>query len=363
MGRKKKNRGWKQRYWNWSWGSNYWDEKSLTHNELADQLMPLTQSLQKVDDMAAKFRLGGARVGDLQELQRVLLNAVNIEKKKFSLVNPESIRNVIYDMCDDLHLEIQEMPDQFPCYLLCIVSRRWDGPNIVLHELHLSPRNCFSPDRRFIMLFRSGRTRLFLRLSIFRDRLYEHLQGHEEQMDFDEECDDILDKVGALVLGAAWYEDQRLPFHVSDVFGLENFRSVMELLGFILGTDLYKVKTALREDADSTIDFFEHVYVNRPLARLLRSMSQPEFINFSELEKKAGEAYKKLNIAFSDFLATGNALDDLERFPLYKIVLGFFFNLNEVANKRFWKPNLEEAISAVESEADGNSQAILSVLT
>ena len=361
MGRRKKKKR-KQNYWNQWWTFNYREGDNFTRSELIEQLSSLINTLKQVDALAGQFRYGGAYVRDLQKIQEVLSQPIEIQKSRFTLLAPHMARTAPYHLCDDLHLEVHAMPDQFPCYLLCKISRHWDGPDIVLDELYLSPRNCFFPDSRFVMLSRNGRSLLFLRLSLFRDRVYEYIQAKQDEIGADEECDEILNNVGLLVLGAAWYEDQRLPFHVSDVFGLDNFRSAMELVGFILGSDLYKVATALRDDSKYVIDFFEHIYVNQPLARLLRDISQSKSINFVELEGKAKEVFSNLNVMFSNFLSAIDVLDDLERFPLYKIVLGFFFNLREIADKSFWRPKFEEVRDLIESNADENSRAILAAL-
>jgi len=278
------------------------------------------------------------------------------------LTNPAMLQAALYDLCDDLHFEVNSMTDQFPCYLICTISHQWDGPDILLDELYLSPRNCFFPDSRFVMLSRNGRSRLFLRLSIFRERLYEYIQSSKAAIDVDEECNNILEAIGTLVLKAAWYEDQRLAFHVSDVFKLDNFRSAMELLGFILGSDLYKVKTTLYNDSKYVIDFFEHIYINQPLTELLRAISLSKFTNFARLEEKAKESFSNLNIIFSEFLSTTEALQDLEIFPLYKIILGFYFNLRKIADRNFWKPKLRETIELIENKAEESSQDILEVL-
>ncbi len=278
------------------------------------------------------------------------------------MTNPAMLQAALYDLCDDLHFEVNSMTDQFPCYLICTISHQWDGPDILLDELYLSPRNCFFPDSRFVMLSRNGRSRLFLRLSIFRERLYEYIQSSKAAIDVDEECNNILEAIGTLVLKAAWYEDQRLAFHVSDVFKLDNFRSAMELLGFILGSDLYKVKTTLYNDSKYVIDFFEHIYINQPLTELLRAISLSKFTNFARLEEKAKESFSNLNIIFSEFLSTTEALQDLEIFPLYKIILGFYFNLRKIADRNFWKPKLRETIELIENKAEESSQDILEVL-
>ena len=362
MGRRRRKKR-RQKSWNAWWTSSYGSGNDLTRTELRQQLWPLTETFECIDAMAAQVRRGGAHVGDLQELQKILLQPITIRNRNLALMDPAGIRNVLSDLCSDLHLEVHAMPDQFPCYLVCVISRHWDGPDIVLDELYLSPRNCFFPDSRFVMLSRNGRSRLFLRLSIFRDKVREYLQHHQDETSIDEESDDLLDEVGLLVLGAAWYEDQRLPFHVSDVFGLNNLRSAMELLGFILGSDLYKVKTALLEDDRvNVIDFFEHIYTNRPLAKLLKDMSEDKFINFTKLEERAKKAFTNLNAAFSDFLSTTDVLQDLQNFPLYKIILGLFFNLREVADRTFWRPKLKEAINFIEKNADQSSQAVLAAL-
>lgn len=197
MGKRKKKRR-KQNYRNQWWTFNYHERNEFTHSELIEQLSPLINTLKRVDALAGQFRRGGAHVSDLQKIQEVLSQPIGIQKRSFTLQDPQMARTALYHLCDDPHLEVHAMPDQFPCYLLCKISRHWDGPDIVLDELYLSPRNCFFPDARFVMLSRNGRSRFFFRLSIFRDKVHEYLQSGQEETSVDEECDEILDKVGLL---------------------------------------------------------------------------------------------------------------------------------------------------------------------
>ncbi len=279
-----------------------------------------------------------------------------------ALVRPGDVRNALQDLSRELHLEIHAMSDRFPCYLLCRVSTDWDAPDAVVDELYVSSRNDFFPDERFVVLMRAGRSRTFLRLSVFRDKLREHLAVCSANEVDEQECDEILEATAKLVFGAAWYEDQRLPFHVADVFGLEKFRAALELVAFILGSDLYKVTTAIRDGEDLVTDFFEHVYENRPLAEVMRQLHLGGTCDISKLEEEATAAFVKLNRVFSSFLSTTETLCDLEGLELYKIVLGCFYNLRQVADRDMWTPALEEAARTAEAAADQCTRSVLAAL-
>ena len=328
-------------------------------------LKPLMSHISEVDSVVENIRCGNGCVRDLQKLEKALQHPFLIPGRnsiQVALVRPRDVRFALQDFSQELHLEVHAMPDRFPCYLLCRVSTDWDAPDTVIDELHASSRNDFFPDERFVVLMRGGRSRTFLRLSSYRDRLREHLAGCAGDEADEQKCDEILQSAAKLVLGAAWYEDQRLPFHVSDIFGLERFRAALELLAFVLGSDLYKITTALRDGEDKVIEFFDQVYDNRPLAKVLRRLHVGEALDISEVEQKATIEFVRLNKVFSSFLSTTEAVRDLEGIELYKIVLGWYYNLEEVADRKSWMPALEEAVHMVEAQAERCTRSILAML-
>ncbi len=81
MGRRKKKRSKQKNSWNWPWVFNYGDKRNLTRTELMEKLMPLIHSFKRVDTMAEKFRGGGGCIGDLQELNKILSERIEIQKK------------------------------------------------------------------------------------------------------------------------------------------------------------------------------------------------------------------------------------------------------------------------------------------
>ena len=195
---------------------------------------------------------------------------------------------------------------------------------------------------------RNGRSRTFLRISSFRTELKRHTAEAVGEAADDEVCDDILEAVARLVLDAAWYEDQRLPFAVADVFQLGSLRSALEVVGFILGSDLYHVAACLQDDEDIA-GFVEHVHKNRPLASLLRQLEHRGAENLANLETEARQAFIEMNQAFSIFMSKREILQDLEHLELYKIVLGSFGNLRKIAHKKHWTERMADAVQAVET--------------
>lgn len=337
-----------------TWKYGWYNRPAPSGEVLIEQLQPLLSQVQKVDCITETIRRGEGCLGDLQALTQCLAESFSLpasDRKKVALIRPADIRNSLFDIKRDLHLETHAL-DKFPSYLLCRIDTDWDTPDTIVEELYLSPRNDFFPDERFVVLMRTGRSRTFLRLSLFRDRLIEHLAACSEEDAGEEECDEILQAVAKLVIGAAWYEDQRLPFHVADVFGLGKFRAALELVAFILGSDLYKVSTYLRHSGDKVIEFFEQVYDNESLAKLLKQLHLIGKTDISRLEEIATKSFVRLNAAFADFLSTSGALCNLEDLELYRIVLGCFYNLREVADRDTWTPVLEEASGRVEVEAE-----------
>lgn len=353
----------KQRRDTWQYG--WYDRPVPSRQELTAHLKPLLSQIERVDCVVELIRRGDGCVRDLQILAQYLAEPFHLpgpSGRNLALARPADIRHALLDLSRDLHLEIHAMPDRFPSYLLCRIHSDWETPDTIMDELYVSSRSDFFPDERFVVLMRCGRSRTFLRLSTFREKLRAHLALRSDD-DVDEtQCDEILQATARLVIGAAWHEDQRLPFHVADVFGLAQFRAALELVAFILGSDLYKVSTALRHGDDTVIAFFEHVYQNEPLAELLNHLHRDGTPDIPKLEQRATETFVALNAAFSDFLSTAGALRDLESLELYRIVLGCFYSLREVAEKDTWTPKLAEATNLVEAGADQCLHGILATL-
>jgi hypothetical protein len=346
MGRKK---GRKQtRFWNNIW----WKPSSLTHQQLLEQLAPLLVQFQRVDEVVVKVDKGEGRVADLVELERILKEPIQMPcscGKPIILAQPTTVLNELSSLSRDLHLEVHLIKRQYPCYLLCRVSTGWDTPDTVLEQLYISSQNDFFPDKRFTILLRNGRSRTFLYLSLFRDKLKEYLAKTWTEIPDEDECDQILETIAKLVLAAAWYEDQRLPFFVADIFQLKRFRSALELVAFVLGSDLYQVASEIQDGNKIVIDFFSHIYKNPPLAKVLELLNCQGAGNMSDWESIARKDFAKLNIAFSTFLSSTNMLYNLEELELYKIVLGCFGTLPEVASEAYWTPALQQAIEEIET--------------
>lgn len=331
----------------------WWEEPQIGRDELLQRLNPLLIQIRRVDEVVKKIARGEGRVADLVGLEQILIQPFSIAgpgRQTIMLSQPASVHTALSSLSRELHLEVHAVDGQYPCYLLCRVSTAWDSPDTILEELLVSSvRNEFLADSRFVVLLRSGRSRTFLRVSLFRENLRRYLADTKGEVPDEQACDDILETVATLVLAAAWYEDQRLPFTVADVFQLRCFRSALELVGFVLGSDLYQVAAGLQDDGGEVVGFFEHVYDNRPLAGLLRRLEHRGPENLADLETRAREAFLELNRAFSAFLSTRDAICDLERLELYRIVLGSFGNLEEIAQREHWTATMERSVQAIEA--------------
>jgi hypothetical protein len=346
MSRKKRRK--KAQSWDYGW----WEELRPSREEVLHRVEPLVSQIRRVDAVVDKIARGKARVAELVDLEQILREPISMAgsgQPPVSLSQPVGVRSALSSIARELHLEVQAVEGQYPCYLLCRISDSWDSPDTVLEELHLSTvRNELFVDRRFLVLMRNGRSRTFLRMSSFRTALRRHTAETGGEAADDEACDDILEAVARLVLDAAWYEDQRLPFAVADVFQLGSLRSALEVVGFILGSDLYHVAAYLQDDEDIT-GFVEHVHKNRPLASLLRQLQHRGAENLTNLETEARQAFIKLNQAFSAFMSEREILRDLEHLELYKIVLGSFGNLREIAHRKHWTERTADAVQVVEA--------------
>ncbi len=345
-----------------TWGYAWWEDPPLGRKELLRRVEPLLKQIRRVDEVVAKIAEGKGRVADLVGLEQILKEPFALSDTggtRLMLAQPAAVRSALTSVSRELHLEVHSIDGQYPSYLLCRISTDWDAPDAILEELYVSVRNDFFMDNRFVVLLRNGRSKTFLRLSPFREKLRAHLAKMGSEAPDDEACDDILETVATLVLAAAWYEDQRLPFAVADVFQLRSFRSAMELVGFVLGSDPYQAATGLRDAGEEVVDFFDQVYDSRPLACLLRRLSCRGVENLSGLEAGARDAFLELNQAFSAFLSMTGALRDLDHLELYKIVLGGFGNLHEVAGREYWTTALEQAVRTIETRATEHIQRLM----
>ena len=338
-----------------SWGYAWWEKPPPSRDKLLERVEPLLAHIRRVDEIVVTIIRGEGHVADLVGLGKVIREPFSIKgsgRGSVMLAQMADVRSALSSISRELHLEVHAVDGQYPCYLLCRVSTDWDAPDTVLEELYVSTvPNDFFVDERFTILLKGGRSRTFLRLSLFREKLWQWLTETLDESPDDKACDDVLEAVATLVLAAAWYEDQRLPFHVADVFGLDKFRAALELVGFILGSDLYQVTTAIRDGNEDVVGFFEHVYENRPLAQLLARLNRHGVENLADLEAGARDAFVELNQAFSAFMSMTDALGDLESLELYKLVLGCFGNLHEVADREHWTAALEQAAQTIETSA------------
>ena len=172
MGRKKRRR--QTSFWKNMW----WRPSSLTHQELLEQLDPLLVRFQQVDGIVVKITKGEGHVADLVDLERILKEPIQMPcsiSKHIILAQPKTVLSELNSLSRDLHLEIHSIKGQYPCYLLCRVITGLDTPDTDLEQLYVSSQNDFFQDKRFTILLRNGRSRTFLHLSPFREKLKEHL--------------------------------------------------------------------------------------------------------------------------------------------------------------------------------------------
>jgi hypothetical protein len=337
------------------WNDVWWKSCPLIPEELIQRLNPLLRQIRRVDEIVERVAVGKGRISDLVNLERILREPLTISeanRTSITLAQPTEVRYALSSLSDEIHLEVHALDGRYPCYLLCRISTGWDMPDTVVDELYVSSRNDFFLDERFTVLLRNGRSRTFLRLSPFRKKLKEWFAKTSAEPPDERTCDEVIEAIASLVLAAAWYEDQRLPFIVADIFELRNFRSALELVAFILGSDLYQVATGIRDGNECVIDFFKHVYENPPLATLLDRLNRYGPEKLAALEDNAQKGFTELNRAFSTFLSTTDMFRELEHIELYKVVLGCFGNLHAVASKEYWTPALERRMSRLSLKID-----------
>lgn len=345
----------------WSYG--WWESPTISRQQLLEHLEPLLERLRRVDAIVLKILSGKGYVRDAVDLGTLLGEPFSIgdsTAKTLRLTDFAAVRTQLSSLSSDLHFEVHAVQGRYPSYFLCRVSTGWEEPDVILEDLYVSPTGTdYSGDRHFTILMRNGRSRTFLRLSTFREILIRWLTAECGKAPDCETCDDILETIATLVLAAAWYEDQQLPFHTADVFGLKQFRTALEMVGFVLGSDLYQVAARIREEPNHVIGFFTHVHPSPALATVLKKMEHATAAKLGELESRCRDMFVQLNQAFSAFLSTCGCLRNLEHLELYKIVLGCYAHLQEVASDKHWTTELQKAVQDLEACSMDVVQAIL----
>ncbi|MAE63256.1 MAG: hypothetical protein CMJ18_03205 [Phycisphaeraceae bacterium] len=328
------------------------------------QLDPLLRQLRRVDDLSCRVAKGDGRVGDLAELATVLSEPFELRSSfstQATLCEPEDLRRNLRQVSRELHLEIHAADGRYPCYMLSRIATDWNAPDVILEDLHVSSvRHDFFSDERFAVLMKDGRSRTFLRMAPFRDRVRRAANRRWGAQQVDQTtCDEILQTAATLVLAAVWYEDQMLPLRVADVLGLEKFRTALEMVAFILGSDLYAVAPALQDERDDICLFFNRIYGSRPMARLLDRLARRGAAGATALEAAARDAFVSLNGLFAKLLDTTDALQDLEHLELYKVVLGGFGHLSGIAAREHWTDAMVEAVQRIEDRSARSIQRLL----
>jgi len=347
------------------WDDTYWSRRRRrSKSELLALLAPLIRQLERVDGLTARFRSGAACVADLGRLNDLLAQEFTLledgRPRKVSLVKPPELRDALHWISTDLHLEIHQYKDLLPCYLLGRVRRHWSADHL-LDEMYVSPRNDFFLDACFVTLKQGGHPQVALRLSGLRARTLALLGADGGGRDPEAVCDEVLEAVGNLVFNAAWYEDQRLALRVAEVFSLGHFRSTLELVAYTLGADLHRVAADLGTAPALTARFFDEVYENAYLSRVLAHLRARNVPDLSRLEDVARAEFERLNALFGVFLGTRKAIRDLERVRRHAGVLGFYFNLPEVASPAYWTPACRRAVARVEAGAAQCAERIVQV--
>jgi len=199
---------------------------------------------------------------------------------------------------------------------------------LIVEDLYASPGYPFH-DERLVKLMQAGHEVYYLRLSQMRDRactMLERVERPGAQSGW--ATDELLYEVGRYVFQAMWHEDQKPALAACRAFGLVRFAHAMELLYLCLSSDLCSLRGALHE---KLFWFFERVYPQPPLVKLLRAIQEADGAILADLPQRARPLYSRLSAAFGSFLKKETTWKKGHGpLPLYKILFSNFSRLDLV---------------------------------
>jgi hypothetical protein len=345
-------RGWSRR----------WDRLEyrgdLQPREARDAIQPLLHHLETYDRWRLALTQEGGSLADLQRITSHLQTPVQIRggfaDGSAKLTEQGMLQRLLRDVHDGLRLDVRQRPSGMPVYYVCRVqSDYWSDTRLIVEDYYLSAGYPLA-DERFARLMQSGHEVFFLRLSPFRQAVARCLQAPEPA---ERQVDAALFEAAQTVLQSAWHEDQRLAIKVARHFHLPRLVEAIELLYLTLNADLSEVRDATNP---AIFRFFEQVYPQPGISRLLRLLSAADGTAVAALPQRAKHLYGKLLSVFSRFLGTeipwgGEAL----RMPLWRAVYGNYGRVGLVGEALVGHPAVCEARSALEHSAAEIAEEVL----
>ena len=343
-----------------SWGSySRFNEKRYDREGLNEML----HYIRAYDEGFMKLARAGGGAEDIYQLTSTLNAAFTVYgprgDEEARLSNPASVSHALSRTGQyDIHFEVRRGELGFPLYYLCRIHQDpWSRYGLIVEDVYRSGRFEFD-EPRFVKLLRYGRNRLFLRLSEYRALVARMLgeTGPGEQP----ETDELLFLIGKDILQGAWHVDQRFSFMVADALDLPNLKQAVELSYLCLSCDLCAMR---RHVSNDLLRFFDEIYPNQSLAKLVSLLPEMTGNQFNALAQKALGSYIEIAQCFNDFLKTQLEWKTVERGekPLWKLLLANTNRLNLVANQMHSQEGLAEARRKLERESRKHIEELLRI--
>ena len=113
MSRKKRRKH--AQAWDYAW----WEEPKPNREELLRRVEPLVAQIRRVDEVVDKIAQGEGRVADLVGLEQILVQPIAVggsSRQPVTLSQPAGVRSALSFIARELHLEVQAVDGQYPCY-------------------------------------------------------------------------------------------------------------------------------------------------------------------------------------------------------------------------------------------------------
>lgn len=310
-----------------------------TYEEQQELLEPLIRQLELYESVKREIMQFKVSVNKLRELSGVLREKKSMDGMKFSLHETESIKTALHhNNLWDVQLDVRRGHMQLPKYLLCDQQRNWYGNNYgVITAEFFKSADYQLPDPRFIKLMNHSHEEYNINMAGFREKVQsEFFNG--KRKGGSKKTGQLLTDIGENFLQTTWHEDQVIAWMLSKHFDLPKFKEVMELLYFILGSDLCAVRQQVNNNVKG---FFEKIYVQPSLLIFLENIEISEGSEFQSLETRARNWYRTISKTLNSLLQcniTWGMFDEI-KIPLYKVVFANIYRLEMVVENAGVKKN------------------------
>jgi len=311
----------------------------------------MIEALVAFDQKMGELRARGGHISAIQDAIKSLKTPFRVRgtygESSACLAEPDKVREALrYCGQYDVKFNVRRLPGGFPAYYLVRIHRDyWGAYSLIVEDLYRSPEYRFA-DNRFDRLMDAGRERFFLRLSEYYEPVAKLVAQENDNAAYN--TNTTLYALGRCVFQGAWHVDQRLAFVMAQHLGLTWLRQAIELVYLCLSCDLCALRRFL---TPTMLRFFEEIYPNEGIARLMARLDTMTGSHMSLLTDRASGAYRRLSRAVSEFLGAELRWSEShsERTPLWKIVFANFTRMDLVGLQLAHDEDLAAARNTLEA--------------